>query len=455
MSVDAREPVIDLGTLTGDDAAGNDAAGDDAAGPGARGRSPGALLRADRRLFAALVAVLCLLTAGASARPAEPLLHTLAVLPYQQNGTFDLTADAAYVVVGGERPTLSAYALTDRTLRWSVPLAWPSASVNARQDAGVVLVAGGDLITVALDAATGAERWRRPGLLGALTAETVVLADYASEDGRLTALRSIRLRDGAQVWSRPVQADDGWMVAADRLAGLPGRGDDDRADRIVTVLSGGAVTVLGLADGAVIARGTVAWRAQSTRDTGFTEVNANGDAIHVGLHEPAGITLHAYAIDSLRPLWTAAGVPPGGPFACGAVLCMNDDTRIVAYDRASGAQRWSAPGLVHANPIAAGRLLASDGAEIDSWSVLDDTTGALVAGLGRGTPVQGEQPLFLRPVREPAGHTSVSRLDPATGRLHVLGSLPAVDPPSCEAAGRYLACAAQSPAPGLRVVSVG
>ena len=67
-----------------------------------------------------------------------------------------------------------------------------------------------------------------------------------------------------------------------------------------------------VADGAVVTQARVPWRAQSTRDTGFTEVNANGDQVHVGVHEPGGITLHAYDADTLRPLWTAPGVPPGG-----------------------------------------------------------------------------------------------------------------------------------------------
>ncbi|GAA0801958.1 outer membrane protein assembly factor BamB family protein [Spirilliplanes yamanashiensis] len=445
MSVDAREPVIDLGTLAGD-------APDDDAYPRPTWRS---LLRPDRRVLAALVAAVCLLTVGASARVAPPRLRPVAVLDYQQNGTFDLTADSAYVVVGGERPTLSAYRLADGARRWSVPLEWPSAGVNARPEAGVVLVAGGDRVTIALDTATGAERWRQPGLLGALVGPAVVLADYSDADGTLTALRSVRLSDGAAVWQRPVRADDGWTIAADRVAGLPGRRDDARATRIVTVQSDGTITVLSLADGSVVTQGRVAWRAQSTRDTGFTEVNANGDALHVALHEPAGITLHAYDVDTLRPLWTRAGVPPGGPFACGAVLCMNDDTQIVAYDRATGEPRWRRPFLLHADPVAPGRLLASDGAENDSWSVLDDATGALVASLNVGTPVSGDPLLFVRSVREPRGHDSVSQLDPVTGRLHVLGSLPRFDADACKASGTYLVCPSPSPARGLRVVSVG
>jgi hypothetical protein len=439
MSVDAREPVIDLGIVTAHDAA---AAPDDR--PFRRPRLT------DRRLLAVLVAALCLLTMGASALPRPALLRVTAVLPYQQNGTFDVTARAAYVVVGGAEPTLSAYALPGGRQLWTSPLEWPSAGVNAEEAAGVVLVAGGDRVTVALDAATGRERWRRPGLLGASTGGAALLADYADEDGLLRALRSVRLTDGAPLWSRDVEADHGWMLTSSRPGGTP------EPDRIVTVMPDGRVSVLRLTDGGEVAAGRVVWRAQTGRDTGFTEVNAEGGALYVGRHEPAGITVTAYALDTLTRLWDAPGAPPGGPSPCGAVLCLNDETGMAGYDRGTGAARWRADGHTYAEPLAPGRLLAGDGAELESFAVLDDHTGRVVADLGVGAPVRtGGRTLFLRPERSDGGRTTVGVLDPATGGLHVLGALGDIYRNGCKAAGAHLVCTAVPPAPNLQVITSG
>ncbi len=439
MSVDAREPVIDLGTVTADD---------DAAAPDDRPFRPPR--PTDRRLLAVLVAVLCLLTAGASALPRPALVRVTAVLPYQQNGTFDVTARTAYVVIGGAEPTLSAYALPGGRQLWTAPLEWPSAGVNAEEAAGVVLIAGGDRVTVALDAATGRERWRRPGLLSASAGGAALLADYADDDGRLRALRSVRLADGAPLWSRDVAPDHSWMLTTSRT------GATAEPDRIVTVMSDGRVSVLRLADGGEVVAGRVVWRAQTGRDTGFTEVNADGGALYVGRHDPAGITVTAYALDTLTRLWDAPGAPPGGPTSCGAVLCLNDETGMAAYDRGTGAVRWRVNGHTHAEPLGPGRLLAGDGAELESFAVLDDGTGQVVADLGVGVAVRaGARTLYLRPERSHGGRTTVSLVDPATGRLHVLGALGDVYRNGCKAAGAHLVCSSVPPAPDLQVITSG
>ena len=186
---------------------------------------PGAPRRTDRRavrrVAVALLGVLCAVTLTGSSVPRSHAARVLWSIPY--NGqAFTLSADSLYLQAraGGRR--LEAYDLADGSLRWARPLAGPS-SIRISPTGDVLLPVNGTAAgpgtarrTVALDAATGAERWRITGEIAALRGDRAVVVDW-DRGGALAALAVVRLSDGRTVWARPAEARVQWSADDEHL----------------------------------------------------------------------------------------------------------------------------------------------------------------------------------------------------------------------------------------------
>jgi hypothetical protein len=126
--------------------------------------------------------------------------------------------------------------------------------------------------TIALDARTGSELWRRPGEIYLATDDGVLLSDRDVDADEVRALRLVRIRDGGMVWART-------DLHAQRVtAGGP---DPARPDLLVTVAPAGAVEILRLADGFRISAGRVIWNVGSPQEGTYTDVFLDGARLYV------------------------------------------------------------------------------------------------------------------------------------------------------------------------------
>jgi len=255
--------VIDLGTAHG--------SVDEDAPPGPRHRR----LATRWRLAAASLA-LALVCGGAVV--AEPPFRTTAAIPVEAGSSVSVAGDLLVVadpvrtevwdaaalsfaggVAGGEtvegETILRGYALPDGTPRWERRL--PAAMSQSASRAGdLVLVASRDSIrrqtaTTAIDARTGALRWRRgdavmtvPDVPVGLAVEEVRSASGAGRriSGRLDA---VRLADGAALWGVDVPS----TAVAHVVAGAP--------PVAVLVFDSGRAEVRDLTTGRLRAAGTL------------------------------------------------------------------------------------------------------------------------------------------------------------------------------------------------------
>ncbi len=396
------------------------------------------------RTAVALLAMLCTVSLTSSAIPRSHGARLLWIMPYTDQA-FALTDDTLYLQVDDDGWSLRAYDLADGSLRWTRRLAKP-ASIRLSAAGDVLLPvgestgtpesadgnAGGRLTrdTVALDAATGAERWRITGEVALSRGERAVVVDRDRRTGDLATLAVVRLTDGRTVWTR----------AAD--AGLQWTADDDN---LLTVARDGLARVLRLADGAEVATGQVD-RLPGTADSGaITGAQIHGDMVYISRYV-ARPSVTAYSLPGLRREWSIE-TDGGGLTDCGTVFCSNAGRSTVAYDRRTGAVRWQSTDWTDPWPIAPGRLAMADHEPLAEQVLADETSGRVLTQLGRGTLLtspndrRSDRPVYLlRNTVQPAGRVSVSRLDPATGRLSLLGAIDQALRDRCQASGTRVAC---------------
>jgi outer membrane protein assembly factor BamB len=444
--------VIELGDL----ASGSDR-------PNPPGRPRGTDPRLVRRLAVALTALFCVLTVTASARPGPPSgLRPLWSIPFSFADRFALTADTLYTGVQDAAGELAAYDLADGVKRWSMPLPDSTAWPTFVQQAGVVLVPNDRVAqqvgapdgstyfnefyreTIALDAVTGAELWRRPGEISATTADAVLLSDRNAVGVESHSLRLVRIREGGTIWTRS-------GLRAARVA--TGGADPARPDLLVIVTPSGGAEVLRLADATRIGAGRVDWQAGSPQEGTFTDVFLDAGRVYVRVAGPRGSSLTAYAPDTLRRLWRIDDTATVAAYPCGMVVCSIERDAFAAYDPATGAVRWRSASVRNAWPAGPGRLLIDAGLR---RALIDEGTGRRVADFGESVPVQdldGRVSYLLHVTASPPGRTSVSRVDLATGRAELRGTIDRVNDAGCLAAGDRLAC--PTVAGRLTVTAVG
>jgi putative pyrroloquinoline-quinone binding quinoprotein len=250
-----------------------------------------------------------------------------------------------------------------------------------------------------------------------------------------SVLRLADSRTGRPIWSRDVG-----VIAAIAPATIR----DAAPRRIVAIAVSGEVTVLRWSDGAVLAEGNLRVRLPLQADfnrtvSDFLGVSAVGDRIYVSRRDNGRATLTAFSALPMRQVWQVPGGPAGFVSDCAAVLCVADTRFVSGVDPATGAVRWTAPGVGSAVRFDDKHLLGYDQQENPTASVLDASTGRAVQRLGQTYPV-GD--LLLRSDLIVPGRTwvSVAAGSGAGDVPRTVGSVGVGAPYGCVARDRYLAC---------------
>jgi hypothetical protein len=190
------------------------------------------------------------------------------------------------------------------------------------------------------------------------------------------------------------------------------------------VAPGGAVEILGLADGHRVSAGRVAWDAGSPEEGAYTDVFLDGARLYVRVAGQNTSALTAYALNTFRRIWWINGTDAVAAYPCGVMVCGIEQDGFTAYDPATGAIRWRSTDIRNAWPASSGRLVADGGRPVadgvDHWTLIEEATGRLVTDLGGGTPVadlDGRVAYLVRPSTSPRGRTVVSRIDSDTGTV--------------------------------------
>ncbi|WFE34433.1 PQQ-binding-like beta-propeller repeat protein [Micromonospora sp. WMMD975] len=346
--------VIDLGELR-----------DEAPTPGPAARPPRAVGRPFRTALALLVA---LVTLAAGAPPAR---SAVGAIPGGPGSTAFLSEDRVYVV----RPP-HGWPDTERELvayrvgreLWRTPLPGIGDVMSVWQAGGRVLAAvrtGDDQEweTVALDAGTGASRWRQPGI--AVPAGDGLLL-FPAGGSAPRAVRRLAVTDGHTTWTAPTSAD---VQVSYGPSGV---------ERLLLRSTAGETVVLDAVTGARLAARNLrpgqppAQRRMAAVAGLLVEIREAGDAVD------------AYELDTLRPLWTAELPLVGALERCGALLCAGRSTGgLWALDPATGAVRWTVERWTGVLRAESGHLLVgAEDAGGARLAVLAEADGRLVADLG-------------------------------------------------------------------------
>jgi outer membrane protein assembly factor BamB len=409
-----------------------------------------------RRWALVLIAVLCVLGVTGSARPEPHMFKMLWSVPFNASDRFALTSDTLFASTLSTAGRLTAYDLASGAARWSMPMPDPSGWPTAAPAAGVVLLPADRVAqqfnsddgasylteyykqTVAFDARTGAELWRRPGELFSTTAGTVLLIERAGNGEDLRTFRLVRLRDGAVVWTAP----------AGGISRLATAGADPlNPDRLITVTATGAARTLRMADGVQVAAASIAfWETVPTQND-FVDLFADARNLYVRVANGRGESLTAYRLDTLGRAWRVDGTARVSAYACGPVVCSVQPDHVEAFDPVTGSRRWQARSLQDAWPISRDWLLLVDDRGLDTYALVEAATGRRLAGLGPGTVTQnmeGTAAYLLRNIRAAArtlpSRTSVSRIDLRTGAVGVRGTIDQVTDAGCAATADRIAC---------------
>jgi outer membrane protein assembly factor BamB len=417
-----------------------------------------------RRLLVTVVAICCVLTVTGSTRPDPRGLTRLWTAPFSQEAdTFRLAGDTIYELSHDGERRLSARDARTGAVRWSTTDIEPSTWLTTVQD-GVMLLPTGTVAvsraepdgtvstreisrdTVAIDTATGRQLWRRPGEVTATFGDHALMAEWNENGDRAHRLRMIRVRDGGTVWSRSRGDLDFWTT--DTTAGT-------RPERLVTINPQGLVEVLMPADGTVVTTGRIPWTGQPRDDT-YSSINVQGRRLFLDQTVRSTSSVTVYDTDTLRQLWRVELATTGGSYPCGPVVCLTDADGTDGLDRETGALRWRLPQAGNGYPLVEGRLLIEEHSE-GRRSLVDAMTGRQLADLGSAMPVWDAAgrgtPYLIAQTTEPAGRTSLSSFDPATGEVLLRGTIMPVLDYGCQHEGGLLACATQDNQ--LAVMDVG
>ncbi|KFN45711.1 outer membrane protein assembly factor BamB [Arenimonas composti] len=204
---------------------------------------------------------------------------------------------------------------------------------------GMVVAGGRNGEVVALDADTGAERWRTRVTSEVLASPLVTaggLIVVRSGDGRVFGLNG---HDGSRKWV----FDRGLPNLSVRGNGAP--------------IEGGGLVYLGYDDGSIVALraldGALAWEQLIAPPEGRNDLERLADVdgeMQLGLNELYAVSYHgmmmALASDSGRPLWNRdIGSYGGLTLLSDRLLVADPDGNVWALDRNSGAALWKQDAL--------------------------------------------------------------------------------------------------------------
>ncbi|MEU4567681.1 PQQ-binding-like beta-propeller repeat protein [Micromonospora sp. NPDC023956] len=373
--------------------------------------------------FALVLGLVLATLAGAAPAP-----RRLSVTVPGRAGAEAFLAGDQLVVVGPPSPDLrgdrdlAAYDLPEEgraassTLRarWrrtvpGGPRIWPASAA-----AGILLVTsnrGGrdGQLTVALETATGRERWRQPGSPMLTEGGRVLLTVPAGEDGH--SVRVVDPATGAVHWSVPRAPErTDYRFAAEGI------------DRLVWTFPSGRIEVRDADSGQVLAAASVP-SDFPTADLGSQVVDDLLLAVRV---DPPAVT--AYGLDRLERRWTVDLPSVAYLSSCGTLLCAWEQAGGVRMlDRATGRTRWHDRRWVSGFPVG-DRMVATRSVSSfrDGVVLLETATGRELADLGSWngmqTPVEGGPPIASRETRD--RRLLVAQFDVVLGRPRVLDVLP-------------------------------
>ncbi|GAB1694124.1 PQQ-binding-like beta-propeller repeat protein [Krasilnikovia sp. M28-CT-15] len=408
-----------------------------------------------RRLTAALLAALCLVTTTASDHlPAPRGLRAQWDTLFFQGDMFAVARDTVVVLSGGATQRLTGYDLARGTQRWSRELAHPVPYLIATPGSTVVLLPSEEhsvtapdggftqsffTQTEAVDAITGARLWRAPGDVAAASlaylpagGDQVLLADHADGSAEVSRVRLVGTRDGRELWRRDTPG-------AQQVTTIGS--DPQRPDRVATVTNAGQVRLLRLSDGAELGGGTIAERPSGSPGDRYVNLEWHGQQLTVLQATNTGVTVTGYGGQPLAQRWHVDQPDAGYAYGCGPVWCMSTGDALVARDWDTGLERWRAPFSNATRPIGDDMLELEniDGAR---YTILDAATGRRIARLD-DQPVadaSGTQMLTTRPAVTVGGRTTVGRVDLRTGETFILGTMDGVSDYGCVAVPDLLVC---------------
>jgi outer membrane protein assembly factor BamB len=406
-------------------------------------------LVAARPILVVGVFVLVLGMLAAAVAPAQRMTHVLSA-GGTASAAFVLGPDSLYTAQFGSDPnsasSVRAFSLTDGSLRWAVPVAQNVQNLVVDPRAHVLMSRSGvDPRIVFLDTDTGDALWHsedpNTSVVGMARGGVLIRTDLSRT---VTRLRLADARTGREVWARIV--DPTSELGPDDLYG-------EAPSRIVAVGSGGEVTVLNYADGAVLSQGDLRVSLPVDDDpifqANFVAVSTIGDHLYLSRRDHGRASLTAYTTVPFAQQWRVDGGPVGRVIDCGPVLCVADTRFVSAVDPATGAQRWSEPAWSTAFRYDATTLFAYDQQETPGAALLDARTGRVVRRLGQTIFVDG---LLLRSDLKIHARTWVARTDPVDGLTHTIGSMDTEAPYGCEVRAGYLACPTSAGPTGVWLV---
>ncbi|WP_433363786.1 PQQ-binding-like beta-propeller repeat protein [Actinoplanes sp. CA-142083] len=407
----------------------------DVAGPGAEPAAAPVNLPRLRRAALAVLAVAGLLAAAASAPPAPSLVRQLWATAYGPGDTLALDGRTVYLNrTSPAGPAVTAFDLATGKPRWSTPDGAGIANYGVLP-AGDVLLAptvssSAKQGTIALDAATGEQLWHSDGDASPSVASGDVLLAETDQLGVTTALRLVGLRDGHEIWRHPIEPAVQWTTVA----------EGGRPTTIASVTQTGDVTIYGYEDGVVRHRGRIPWNGV------YSATLFPADPYLVVVRTASAQTVATiYRATDLRPMWRSDELI-GYVTGCGALICTAGVRGVVGREPANGGEVWRRGDMNFVWNLGGGRLLLSAAANLASATtvLVDSATGRTI-----GRPIGGQQAfstgaagslLLLRGTTTPPYRTAVNRLDLATGRQTVLGTVDRFAEQDCRGTPGYLLC---------------
>ncbi|MGC4805546.1 PQQ-binding-like beta-propeller repeat protein [Micromonospora sp. DT233] len=386
-----------------------------------------------RPLRVALAGALALLALAGSV-PAAPTLSAL--VPWGVGGDFVVLGGRVYVAApenlgGGGTREMTAYAPPTRAggdLRplWRAALPFGAGEIQGQEHGGLVLFTGdhsnGGPETVAVEAASGRQRWRLSGSATRTAGGGLLLFGFSRGEGgqQPIPLRVVDLASGRLRWSAP--------LGPDRTA-LHYRGVE--IDRVALVGGSGRIEVRDAGSGEVLA--TREPSAGGLRE--YQGVQIVADLLLVITGDPSGRRrVTAYGLGGLDRRWELDLAPSQELSYCADLLCAGSpEAGLSMLDPATGRPGSAIPRLQWVVTSRGGRLLVvvgTDQGEADApagmpFAVLDAATGRTVAELGRWDLADDWDPdgplLGTRRTRE--GGLLVAELDPVRAVTRHLGVL--------------------------------
>ncbi|MEV4346229.1 PQQ-binding-like beta-propeller repeat protein [Actinoplanes sp. NPDC049596] len=369
---------------------------------------------------AALLAVLVLFTATASAEPAKSPLREVFTLQIGPADAYAMTDRGQ--LLAQTFGLLSSYELdTGRTL-WEAGQSTPA--YRLRLGGGLVLmrpwsVGTSDPGTTAVSVADGVSRWTRAGQVVTVAGSPTLLAvtprRSQSGAGRRVEgpIQAVDPLTGQTRWTVPVPASA-------VLTGLPGPGDS--GTRMLLVHDDRTMEVRDLVTGERLV----------SRQVPPADYDPANPAVVNGLillRHPGnpGMEISAYDPETLRNVWT---MPAEGAYeiqACGMLACLSGPDGMRGIDPLTGDLRWQQPSWRGLQQFGAMYVAYGSPEHTTTLGLIDPDRGRLQVDLTGWRPVTGsglDGHLLVTRSLEPGSRTMVAVARPGEQRPRLLADLP-------------------------------